>query len=267
VVIREGLKLTGVAESAAPPWFTDLFAHRRWIRRVEPFPHIYARDVFVPEFYGRLADELTRVRRDRPEAFGAVAADYGAIGASLTGLRDGPLALFLSRKWHDLIARVAGVATTGDVEGSVHHHPPGSPSGSPHNDLNPAWFKGSVPGPGEVRTVDPEVDLKSGPRTPEVFARETVRAVAVLFYFGNPDWQPGDGGETALYAHIGTNPVPALTIPPLDNSLLLFECTPRSWHTFVGNNAAARNSVVMWLHRPKEDVVRRWGGDSIAQWH
>ncbi|MEV5836659.1 2OG-Fe(II) oxygenase family protein [Nocardia sp. NPDC052112] len=251
--------MTGVAESAGPPWFTDLFAHRRWIRRVDPFPHIYARDVFVPEFYGRLADELARARRERPEAFES-AADYGAVRASLAGLRDGPLALFLSREWHDLIARVSGVATTGDIEGAVLHHPPGSPFGSPHNGLHPARFEGS---PGEVGTVDP----KTGPRTPEFFARETVRAVAVLFYFGNPDWRPGDGGETALYAHLGANPVPAVLVPPFDNSLLVFECTPRSWHTFVGNNAAARNSVVMWLHRPKEDVVRRWGGDSIAQWH
>ncbi|WP_433757792.1 2OG-Fe(II) oxygenase family protein [Nocardia sp. CA-135398] len=92
-----------------------------------------------------------------------------------------------------------------------------------------------------------------------------MRAVAVLFYFGNPDWRPGDGGETGLFAHIGANPVPALTVPPLNNSLLLFECTPRSWHSFVGDNVAARNSVMMWLHRPKEDVLRRWGGDSIAQ--
>ncbi|WP_433196889.1 2OG-Fe(II) oxygenase family protein [Nocardia sp. CA-107356] len=259
--------MSGVAESAVPQWFAELFAHRRWIRRVDPFPHVYARDVFVPEFYLRLTDELARVRRERPEAFGSVAVDYGAVGAQLAELRDGPLALFLSREWHDLIARIAGVATTGDVEGSVHHHPPGSPQGWPHNDLNPAWFKDPAPGLDEVGTVTPEVDLKTGARTPEVFARETVRAVAVLFYFGNPDWRPGDGGETALYAQLGANPVPALTIPPMDNSLLLFECTPRSWHGFIGGNTVARNCVVMWLHRPKEDVVRRWGGNSIAQWH
>ena len=30
-------------------------------------------------------------------------------------------------------------------------------------------------------------------------ARETIRAVSVLFYLANPEWEPGDGGETALF--------------------------------------------------------------------
>lgn len=255
----------GANAPALPQWFAELFAHRRWIRRAGPFPHVYARDVFVPEFYRRLADELVRVRRE--QSFGPVADNYGAIGAPLSGMRDGPLALFLSREWHDLIARVAGVSATGDVEGGIHHHPPNSPPGGPHNDLGPAWFPGAVPGPGEIRTADPAVDIKTGARGPGVVARENVRAVAVLFYLGNPGWQPGDGGETALFEHVGAgNPVASLLVPPLDNSLVLFECTPRSWHMFAGNNAAARNTVIMWLHRPKEYVVQRWGGDSIVPW-
>ncbi|WP_227997696.1 2OG-Fe(II) oxygenase family protein [Nocardia australiensis] len=260
--------LTGESvRDAAPQWFVELFAHRRWIRRTDPFPHVYARDVFVPEFYRRLAEEFGRVRTQRPEAFTPVSEKYSATGVRLSALRDGPLALFLSREWHDLIAGVAGVTATGDVEGSLHHHAADSPQGWPHNDLAPAWFGGTTPGPAEVRTADPAVDLKTGTRAGSVTARETVRAVAVLFYLGNPDWKPGDGGETALYENTaGNNPAPSLTIPPLDNSMVLFECTPRSWHTYVGNNAAARNCVVMWLHRPKDEVVQRWGGDKIEQW-
>ncbi|MFQ6397046.1 2OG-Fe(II) oxygenase [Nocardia sp. KC 131] len=252
---------------AAPRWFTELFAHRRWIRRTGPFPHVYARDVFVPDFYQRLAEEFERVSAQQPAVFTPVSDEYSATGVQLNALPKGPLALFLSREWHDLIAGVAGVATTGDVEASLHHNPPGSPTGWPHSDLSPAWFAGPPPGQDEVRTPDAAVDLKTGARSSTVTARETVRAVAVLFYLANPGWKAGDGGETALYEHIaGVTPVPALTVPPLDNSMVLFECTPRSWHTFVGNNAAARNSVVMWLHRPMSDVLRRWGGERIAQW-
>ncbi|MEV0294320.1 2OG-Fe(II) oxygenase [Nocardia sp. NPDC050710] len=262
--------MTGVLANPAPAppvWFTELFAHRRWIRRARPFPHVYARDVFVAEFYQRLADELARVRSERPEAFDPVADNYSAVGLGLDQLRDGPLALFTTPEWHDLIAGVAGVSASGDIEGSVHHHPPGGIAGWPHNDLAPAWFGGTAPGPGEVRMADPEVDLKTGARAPGVGAREMARSVAVMFYLGNPGWQVGDGGETALFADIaGNDPVPALIVPPLDNSLVLFECTPRSWHTFAGNNKAARNSVVMWLHRPMEDVSRRWGGEGIARW-
>ncbi|MEU7763804.1 2OG-Fe(II) oxygenase family protein [Nocardia sp. NPDC049190] len=256
------------ATPAIPQWFAELLAHRRWVRRTQPFPHVYARDVFVPEFYQRLTDELDRVRRDHPALFGSIAEGYSADGVRLAEMRDGPLAVFTSREWHDLIARVGGVDATGDVEGSVHHHPPGSPFGWPHNDLNPAWFPGAAPGADEVRLPDDTVDTKTGDRAPGVVARETVRAVAVLFYFGNPGWAPGDGGETALYDHVAdARAVPSVTlVPPLDNSLILFEVTPRTWHTFAGNNVRDRNSVVMWVHRAKADAERRWGGDLIVHW-
>lgn len=255
-----------LSEAPLPRWFIDLLAHRRWIRRTRPFPHVYVRDVFVTEFYQRLAAEFERVRTERTDLFGPVAEGYGASGVSLARLRNGPLEVFLSRAWHDLIERVAGVPTTGDVEGSVHHHPPGSAPGWPHHDLTPAWFPGTAPGPAAVGLPADDIDPKSGSRPAGVAARELVRAVAVLFYLGNGEWRPGDGGETGLFAEIGAEPKPAALVPPLDNSMLVFECTPRSWHAFLGANSTARNSVVMWLHRPKEEAASRWGGDRIVHW-
>ncbi|MFG1790646.1 2OG-Fe(II) oxygenase family protein [Nocardia sp. NPDC049149] len=249
--------------------FADLFAHRRWVHRTQPFPHVYARDVFVPEFYQRLTDDLARLRAESPGLFGKVAANYSADGVRLTDVpKDSALAVFASRPWHDLVAGIAGVTATGDVEGSVHHHAPGAPYGWPHNDLNPAWFPGEPPGPDEVRLPGGAVDIKTGHRADGVVARATVRAVAVLFYFGNPDWQHGDGGETALYDHLGENGrAPQLTlIPPLNNSLILFEVTPRTWHTFAGGNTKDRNSIVMWVHRTKAEAVDRFGGDRIVYW-
>lgn len=258
-------------ETEAPPpqWFTDLLAHRRWIRRTEPFPHVYVRDVFVRGFYERLAAEFERVGREQPELFGSVAGGYSATGVNLARLRNGPMELFLSRAWHDMIARLVGAqdTVTGDVEGSLHHHPPGSPRGWPHHDLAPAWFPGPAPGPDTVGLVGDDVDLRTGPTRPGVDARELVRAVAVLFYLGNEEWKPGDGGETALIAAADPNrPQPAVNVPPLNNSMVVFECTPRSWHTFAGDNTAARNSVVMWLHQTREQAEFRWGGAAIAEW-
>ena len=36
----------------------ELLANRRWVRRTRPFPHVYARVVFVPDFYARLDGEF-----------------------------------------------------------------------------------------------------------------------------------------------------------------------------------------------------------------
>ncbi|MDT4982832.1 MAG: hypothetical protein QOF95_322, partial [Pseudonocardiales bacterium] len=94
-----------------------------------------------------------------------------------------------------------------------------------------------------------------------------IRAVSLLFYVGNPDWVPGDGGETGLFANIDTAARgPRAAVPPVNNSLVMFECTPFSWHAFVSNVSNPRNSVVMWLHRRKDEAVARWGEQSIVYW-
>ncbi len=240
---------------ALPGWFTDLLAHRRWIRRTRPFPHIYVRDVFVPQFHRLLTEQLEQARADSPAEL------------PLTALPDGPLALFLSRPWHDLITRVSGVETCGDVEGSLQHHAANSPRGRPRHGLSPAWFPARPPAPGAVGLPDPAIEPRTGARPDGMDARELVRAVAVLFHLGNPPWRPGDGGETGLFAESGgRDQRPTVIVPPLDNSMLVFECTPRSWHSFLGANAAARTSVAMWLHQPRKQAAHRWGGDRVAEW-
>ncbi|MBH0778568.1 2OG-Fe(II) oxygenase [Nocardia bovistercoris] len=204
-------------ESGDPPvwpgWFTELFAHRRWVRRTRPFPHVYARDVFTADFYGRLVAEYARVHA---EEYGH---EHG--GIPLADLRDGPLALFTTAEWRALVTGVTGVTEAGDIEGSVREHPAGARWERPSHGLPSAGAE---------------------------FGSGTVRA---MFYLNNPDWRPGGGGETALYADIaGDAPEPAVLVPPLDNSILVFECAPRTWHTVAGGNAAAHHHVRMSLHRP-----------------
>ncbi|CAN5676856.1 hypothetical protein BH11ACT8_BH11ACT8_13840 [soil metagenome] len=242
-----------------------VLAHRRWVRRSLPFPHVVATDVFTDEVYGALATDFERLLHDgaisRPSGSG-----YGATWARLTEHTDGPLGLFASREWHDLVAGVVGVESTGDVSVGLHHHEPGGAAGWPHNDLNPGWFADPAPQPHEVRLEDAGVDYHHGPadQTP---ARETVRAVSVLFYLANPEWSEGDGGETGLYADVAAGARgEGLLVPPLNNSLVLFECTPFSWHGDAGASRHPRNCVVMWTHRPQQDVVQRWGESSVVHW-
>jgi hypothetical protein len=248
----------------------ELLANRRWVRRTRPLPHVYARNVFTDDFYRSLHEQFERIEREQPEVFQRDMKGYDAAGTAVQRFADGPLGIFVSREWHDLIARVAGVpGVTGDVNAALHHHEPGSASGWPHNDLNPVWFAGPPPGPDEVRLEGIDgVDLLKGTAPDGVVARESIRAVSLLFYLGNPDWRPGDGGETGLFSEVATAAYgPALAVPPINNSMVFFECTPRSWHTFISNRTKPRNSVVMWLHRSKDEAVRRWGDENIEYWN
>ena len=68
------------------------------------------------------------------------------------------------------------------------------------------------------------------------------------------------GGETGLYgAGRQTAHTDSALIPPVNNSLILFECTPHSYHRFVANPGMVRNSIVMWLHCTEAHAVERWG--------
>jgi len=258
-----------VSGIVGPVQLDQMLANRRWVRRLRPFPHVCARDVFRSDVYRELHEEFRRIEREQPEVFHRNMEGYDATGTSISRFRDGPLGLFVSREWHDLIAGVAGVRATGDVNAALHHHEPDSQSGWPHNDLNPGWFAGSAPGPDEIRLEHTGgVAVQDGAHAPGAPARESIRAVSLLFYLANPDWQPGDGGETGLFADIATAHRGATTaVPPINNSLVFFECTPRTWHAFISNRGKPRNSVVMWLHRRKNEVLERWGDESIEYWN
>jgi hypothetical protein len=264
--VSEAIAPTAIARFEQRP-LSELLANRRWVRRAEPFPHVIAQHVFVDEFYAQLHRQFEQIAREHPEAFTRGIANYDAAAADVEHYADGPLGVFVSREWHDVVAGIVGVAATGDVTAALHHHDPGSRRGWPHNDLNPGWFGGRPPASEELRMQNVDgVNYRTGSRPDGVPARETVRAVSLLFYLGNGEWQVGDGGETGLFASYDSERAgPAVVVPPINNSLVLFECTPYSLHAFLGTNTP-RNSMVMWVHRDKADAVRRWGEHSIVYW-
>jgi Rps23 Pro-64 3,4-dihydroxylase Tpa1-like proline 4-hydroxylase len=81
----------------------------------------------------------------------------------------------------------------------------------------------------------------------------------MIYYLNNDGWQPGDGGETALFATGKLGVGPFGLCPPVNNSLLLFECTPHSFHSLIANPRRARDSVILWLHSTVEDAEAKWG--------
>lgn len=245
----------------------ELIAHRYWVRRLKPFPHVAVQNVFNQAFYGTLEDHYRRIAAVEAK-FNTSTPGYDASMALIRDNLDGPLAVFTSREWHDMIAGVAGVACTGDVSASLHQHQPGGNAGWPHNDLNPGWFAGPTPNDSETRYEGVDgVDYRTGKRPDGVEARETVRAVAALFYLANPPWEPEGGGETELFESVAAGQRrDGLRIPPLNNSMVVFECTPFSWHGYAGGSRNERNCVAMWLHRPKQDVIETFGEASIVYW-
>lgn len=244
----------------------------RWEARFSPFPHVVASNVLRDGFYQLLVESHRRhLQRGLCEStdttrLSRAITGYDAYSLGFAALgQDDPLRFFVSRPWHDLLAAIAGVEATGDVNAALHTHSPNSRAGTPHNDLNPAFFVDNPSADGINISDNLLCDYCSG-ASHRADVRRMLRAASMIFYLNNEAWQPGDGGETGLYKspHDQVSS-PTVALPPESNSLVFFECTPFSYHSFMAN-CVWRHSVVVWLHRAPTVAENRWGPTSIVEW-
>ena len=245
--------------------------NRLWIARNWPYPHVVARNVFAQQFYAAMEAEFNSILQkglsecSNSGQFSRVVAGYDTYGIGLGDSAGGALSIFGSPGWHDLIADLFEVEASGQVNIGVHHHRIGSQSGWIHNDFNPVWFPADSAG--RIRHPDhARCDYKTGAGPLSSSEKiEVVRAVAMIFYLCNNGWKEGDGGETGLFESLVLGD-PCRRIVPESNSILLFECTPRSYHTFLANPGLARNSIIMWIHRDMQGTLERWPEHSLERW-
>ncbi len=244
----------------------------RWEARREPFTHWVARDLFPAAQYERLAAQMREVigrglsQPPDPRKLSYRMKGYDAYSLSITRL-GGPLEVFHTRRWHDALAELTGVPSTRDVSAALHHHLPGSADGRVHNDFNPAYFV-DAPQEDGVNLNDPKLCHYQFGDTyrPGEAARACARAATMIFFLANGPWDEGDGGETGFYR--GPRDAvrsPAAKVQPLDNSALVFECTPSSYHSFLSNRRE-RNSVILWLHRSRADAIAKFGDGRLIDW-
>ena len=246
---------------------SEVIHNRRWTFADLPFPHVLAENVFERETYldmvtafRTLFDDGANFHRDMP--------GFDASGYLLAAALPPPLDIFVSRPWHDLLCGLFDVRGTGHVSGGFHHHEPGGRPGGIHNDLNAGWFP-EPGGAGRVRLADPARCSYGRGETsePGLEPVRAIRAVSLIFYLANPPWRPGDGGETGLFRHQDDDlRHPAVAVPPIANSLIAFEATPWSFHSFLGGSRNVREALVMWTHRAPAEVEARWGKGVVVPW-
>lgn len=248
-------------------------ANREWLSRRYPFPHIVASNVFCADFYTALASQLREMldrqlgSASRQEQRLRAIPGYDAYGMGFQPTQQGPLGLFLTVGWRDLMTGLFGLETTPYVFAGAHYHAVGSQHGFIHNDFNPVWFPRTESD--LIRTPDYALcHYKTGTGTlagPQKV--QVVRGAVMIFYLLNDGWRPGDGGETGLYdSPTAQVEQPATQYPPQNNSLVAFECTPDSFHSFVSNRRLPRISIIMWVHRPLSEATASYGSHRLEHW-
>lgn len=157
------------------------------------------------------------------------------------------LDIFFSVNWNLFIENLIETYTNFFVSTTIHYHDHENKNGWAHNDYQKVYFnKENILSNGMIYQKDTKGSLSEA----------TMRAIAVIYYFDNDDWSPGDGGETALYKDPSLSEV--VKIAPLSNSMLAFEISPASYHAFLGNKKP-RNAIVQWFHGDIEDFYTEYG--------
>jgi len=240
--------------------------NKRWIVNLHPFKHIVVQNLFEDDIYERLRAEFSK-RMMNTESKRTIARNYDATILPFTGADKANFAPLLDPEWLRLISNAMQLDTRLEVDGALHSHPPGSRSGWIHNDYNPGWFARAAERDEIYLSSTDGCDYKSGKvTTGNATPVERMRYLTLLYYVNNPRWVEGMGGETGIYMSQRRSIDSAdRFVAPLNNSLLLFECTPHSWHSFR-TGSFARNSITLWLHREFDQAKRQWPHHEPVYW-
>jgi 2OG-Fe(II) oxygenase superfamily len=225
----------------------------------QPFKHIIIDKLFHKPFYNLMCNEFNlRLSKGLEDNYSTQRFwkfdHYDAWCWTFNPIKDRIFSnIFYSPYWKRFINGFFNLKLTNNMLAEFHYHKIGSKSGYVHNDYDLSSFK-NEPLENGINPWFHQCVYRG--RANE--ANHCVRSIAMLYYFNNPLWTEGDGGETGLYvSHDDLTPI--TKIPPINNRLLAFEISPKSFHAFATNKKNIRNSMVMWMHSNEEYMEKRYG--------
>lgn len=169
-----------------------------------------------------------------------------------------PLKLFFSVNWNMFFSKIFHKPTTLGTNFAFHHHPKGDRTGWVHNDYATYFFPHKlVLSNGVNATKDKEGDVQLTRAESQVKSLKQKRAIAIIYYFNNPEWKEGDGGETGIYSSKESSSL-VKNIAPINNRILAFDVSPESYHAFQ-ENLKERNTFVQWFHTDLEWSEKKYG--------
>jgi hypothetical protein len=247
-----------------PSLHTSIINNGQWRDLRRPFRHFHATRVLESTVYNSVAKMFSTLllrspksRRKLPSFTKSVYNNDLVLPVDECLAEDLP-AIFSESSIRSLYG-ILDLPFLPRIDAEMHSHPKGSPSGFIHTDYSETWFdesfaplKPMIRFPSRFRcdSVTGEVKVRSA------IPAKYVRAATLIFYLCNDGWREGDGGETALYEDEWETPdISARLIPPANNSLLLFRCSPHSYHRFVTNPGCVRNSIVLRLYSTSSNAT------------
>lgn len=231
-----------------------------------PFRHWRASNVLDTTSYQAVASEFRTFlenatgqeegRRRLKKASASYDAQILSVDSDIATL----LKPFFSQEWVGSLHQLLALPETYRIDAALHSSPPKSRTGWIHTDFCSGWFDESTATDDLTFADRSACDYFTGrPHRESANPREYIRAASMIYYLCNDGWSDGDGGETALYSAAKQRDRTTVgLVPPLNNTLLLFECSPHSYHRFITNPRRRRNSIILWLHMTVDEAKTRW---------
>lgn len=242
---------------------SGLFHAGDWWCHRYPFRHWRARNLLDPHSYAHVAQRFRSIldNPDGPYRLRQTNANYDALILALNGSLVSHFDALITPASVESLCDRLSIPFCRNISAALHSSRPGSRNGWIHTDLCSGWFDDGAAatsttlGFSDNRRCDYFTGARNGP---DAEPREYVRAGVLIYYLCNDGWATGDGGETALYR----SAVPARDneelVAPVNNTALVFECTPHSYHRFISNPKRTRNSIIFWVHMPIDEALARW---------
>jgi hypothetical protein len=240
-----------------------------WEENSYPFRHWRCSSLLNEDAYSRVCNEFLKIlAATDQEASGKLRfakniPKYDAYALAASAELARRFRPFFGDEFSRQIATFLGIPYCARVDGALHSNPPGARTGWIHTDLCSGWFdESNLPCSDDMLYPDRgRCEYFTGrAKSPGAQPVEYVRIASLLYFLGNDGWREGDGGETGLYAGEHDGPFcRKRLVPPLNNTAVLFLCSPHSYHRFVSNIRNTRNSIVMWLHLDAKSARATWG--------
>lgn len=217
-----------------------------------PFKYYVLRDVFNENIYKSIVKNCILSTANTPvyaDTAGATSNYRGRlqnISSESIGLGSD---FFVSDTWKNFNMKMFNLMLTEYIALSFHVHDAPAQKGFTHTDFNICSFS-EKPDNKDYQLID-VVNYASDKDDHFI---KMMRSAAFLYYFNNhsDSINTGDGG-TDIFDH---NKKLCSTVNATNNSLLCFEVTPESYHSFAGSTYQ-RSALVGWLHSTPVKAIHR----------
>lgn len=227
-----------------------------------PFRHLVVENVFTDDLAGELLKNFgTGISKAAPIGkVGEVGElKYGALNYTplLLDFGTSGVAVFAAEELQNFICGILGIRPNKYLMLGSHRHQPPSNDGWVHTDCTVVSFPSQGPRFGAFDIFQPNsgCNYADDSRDRQPKSVKMARAVACIYYLGNSTWRDGDGGETGIFDVDRTSVVKR--IAPRHNSLLAFDISPISYHSYLAANNFARDTYIWWYHCGIDEIKDR----------